>query len=732
TDSNARADMLFELNETTPSWFGTGGGNQYLQGVIKLAKTDKGETLTGTDKDDTLVGGDGNDIFITGAGNDRINGGKGNDTYHLGASNPFIVDVSGWDTITSSISRDLNDYPFIENLTLTGTANINATGNAWSNTIIGNDGDNILDGGAGNDKLYGGLGNDTYVLNSNTKTIVVDTGGIDTTTSTISRDLRDFSDIENLTLLGAGNINGIGNDNANIIRGNSGKNVLQGGGGNDTLYGGDGNDTLDGGEGDDILDGGAGNDTYILGDGHDTIIDASGWDTIVSSISRDLRDYPNIENLTLIGTANINATGNAWSNTIIGNDGDNILNGGGGADKLQGGLGNDTYVLDSATNDTIYDIGGVDTITSGITRDLRNYSGIENLTLTHYNVIDGHGNQYGNVITGNAVQNTLYGYEGNDTLYGMGGNDTLYGGAGNDILDGGAGDDILYGGVGNDTYILGNGFDVIIEESGWDTIVSSISRDLRDYPDIENLTLTGSANINATGNTWGNTIIGNDGDNIIDGGAGADKLYGGLGNDTYVLGSATNDTIVDIGGNDTITSAISRNLADFAGIENITLTHYGNADATGDGNANKLTGNAAQNVLRGMGGNDILDGGVGNDTLIGGTGTDILIGGSGRDKFVFETLADSVVGAGRDIIRDFVVGHDTIDLSAIASGGQFLSTSGAAFTGTANEIRFYQIDQAGTASDVTRVELDANGDGIADFQVDLTGLHALTRSDFLL
>ncbi|MGV3490567.1 MAG: hypothetical protein ACO1OG_04520, partial [Devosia sp.] len=83
TDSNARADMLFELNETTPSWFGTGGGNQYLQGVIKLAKTDKGETLTGTDKDDTLVGGDGNDIFITGAGNDRINGGKGNDTVRL-------------------------------------------------------------------------------------------------------------------------------------------------------------------------------------------------------------------------------------------------------------------------------------------------------------------------------------------------------------------------------------------------------------------------------------------------------------------------------------------------------------------------------------------------------------------------------------------------------------------------------------------------------------------------
>ena len=134
-------------------------------------------------------------------------------------------------------------------------------------------------------------------------------------------------------------------------------------------------------------------------------------------------------------------------------------------------------------------------------------------------------------------------------------------------------------------------FDTVIDDGGWDTITSTISRDLNDYPDIENLTLLGIANINATGNAWSNVLIGNDGDNILDGGPGADTLQGGLGNDTYVLLGATNDTIYDIGGIDTITSTISRDLRNYAGIENLTLTFSAWVDATGDEFANVLTGN---------------------------------------------------------------------------------------------------------------------------------------------
>jgi Ca2+-binding RTX toxin-like protein len=737
-DTNPRAEYLFNENENQNSWFGDGGGTRYQQGVIGIARN-AGESLVGTDKDDFLVGGDGNDTFTPGAGNDRINGGKGNDVYNLGGATPFILDSSGWDTIVSSISRDLNDFTDIENLTLTGTANLNATGNAWSNTLMGNDGDNILDGGPGADILIGGYGNDTYVLAGATNDTIIDASGNDTITSTITRDLRDYIGIENLTLTFAGDVDGLGDDGRNVIRGNAGRNQLFGFGGDDSLFGGAGNDTLDGGAGTNILDGGLGNDVFVLADGYDAVIDEGGWDEITSTISRDLNDYPDIENLTLLGSANINATGNAWSNKLVGNDGHNVLDGGGGADTLMGGLGNDTYVLTSATNDTIYDVGGIDTITSTTSRDLRTYSGIENITLTFSAHVDATGNQFANVLAGNAGSNVLYGLEGNDTLYGMGGADTLYGGAGSDALDGGEGFDKLYGGLGNDTYVLGGEFDFVSDEGGWDTITSTISRSLVDHPEIENLTLLGGANINATGNGWANTLIGNDGNNTLDGGAGADTLIGGLGNDTYVLTSATNDTIIDVGGNDTVTSTITRDLKDFSGIENITLTFSAHVNAIGDSQDNVLIGNAGKNTLEGKAGDDWLDGGAGNDTLVGGAGSDTLAGGAGRDVFQYMAAADSAPGF-HDRITDFVSGDDKIDLSAIdARPGTgpndafiLLEGVGANFSQTAGEVRWYRTEATQEHGQATYVEADLNGDGAADFVLELAGHLSLGKGDFLL
>lgn len=58
-------------------------------------------------------------------------------------------------------------------------------------------------------------------------------------------------------------------------------------------------------------------------------------------------------------------------------------------------------------------------------------------------------------------------------------------------------------------------------------------------------TLTGSGDINATGNDLANTLTGNDGANQLDGGAGVDKLIGGKGDDTYTVDLTATGTLQD-------------------------------------------------------------------------------------------------------------------------------------------------------------------------------------------
>lgn len=152
----------------------------------------------------------------------------------------------------------------------------------------------------------------------------------------------------------------------------------------------------------------------------------------------------------------------------------------------------------------------------------------------------GYGTQIEN-LKGSNFDDVLTGNNADNIIFGNGGADTISGGAGNDTLDGGKGADTLKGGVGNDIYVVDDAGDLVIEnkDEGTDSVRSYISYRLTD--NVENLTLLGSDNINATGNELNNTLIGNSGNNILDGGSGNDTLDGGRGNNT-LTGGEGNDT----------------------------------------------------------------------------------------------------------------------------------------------------------------------------------------------
>ncbi len=149
--------------------------------------------------------------------------------------------------------------------------------------------------------------------------------------------------------------------------------------------------------------------------------------------------------------------------------------------------------------------------------------------------------------------------------------------------------------------------------------------------------------------------------------------------------------------------------------------------------ADQIMGNVGPDVLRGHDGNDRLQGLDGNDTIIGGLGQDTMTGGPGLDVFVFNAATETGTTAQtRDVIEDFVHNKDTIDVGNIdantkAHGDQAFNFIGEqAFHGTAGELR-YQVTQSGLL-----LAGDQNGDGVADFQIALSGLSTIGLGDLIL
>ncbi len=630
-----------------------------------------GINATGNALDNTLTGNTGANRLDGALGADTMTGGTGNDTYVVNDIGDVVAELTnqGTDTVETSISYVA--VANLENITLTGTAALTATGNALNNVLTGNSGANLLEGldgndtlngGTGADTMVGGLGNDTYTVD-NLGDVVVELASEGTDTlQTIFTTTLDAT-LENLTLTGSAAINGYGNTADNVLTGNSGANRLEG-------Y--EGNDTLSGGSGADVLVGGLGNDTYVVDNANDQVLELAdeGTDLVQASISWTLG--ATLENLSLTGSSGISGTGNSGANVITGNSGANRLDGALGADTMTGGSGNDTYVVNEIGDQTIENSNaGTDLVEASLNWTLA--ANIENLTLTGTDTLMGIGNTLDNVITGNGAYNRLYGMAGNDTL------------------NGGTDGDEMWGGTGNDTYVVDHVWDQTFENAGegTDWVQSSITWTLK--ANTENLQLTGTDFIHGFGNELDNIIIGNSNSNIIrgeagndslDGGASYDWMFGGSGNDTYTVDHVW-DAAIEYGneGTDLVLSSVTYRLA--AEVENLTLTGSALLDGWGNELANVLTGNGARNYLSGENGNDTilagagddnLDGGMGNDNISGedgddfmqgGAGQDTLLGGNGADWMDAGAAADSMAGgAGNDC---YVV-DDASDVVAETAG----------------------------------------------------------------
>lgn len=353
------------------------------------------------------------------------------------------------------------------------------------------------------------------------------------------------------------------------------------------------------------------------------------------------------------------------------------------AQNVTGSNGADTFV-GTRFNDTVKGNGGNDKIDGGLGDDTfvlngakADYSWVQNKDGS-WTVTDKRSGSNDGVDTLKGIEKlkfsdgtvTIGEQEASDIIEGTAGNDTLAGTSRGDRIFGHAGNDKLYGQGGHDILNGGEGNDQLFGGAGNDQLYGGEGKDV---------------------------LYGGTGNDELFGGTGNDKLYGGTGKDV-LYGGAGKDILYGGAGNDEL---------------------YG-----GEGN-DKLDGGA---------GNDVLSGGAGNDRIVGGKGADLISGGAGKDVFVFNTLADSTLKtSGRDTILDFNgKAGDRIDLSGIdangkAHGDQAFSFIGAEqFSNKAGELRFEK-----TASD-TFVYGDVDGDGKADFAIQIAGSTTLLKDYFIL
>ena len=496
----------------------------------------------------------GNDTLTSNSGIDTLVGGSGNDTFVINNSGVIVQDTVTGASNTAQSSVNYTLASNVNTLILTGSANLAGTANGGSDTLIAN---------SGADTLNGGAGSDTFVING-VADVVKDT--VSTTSNTIVSSVSYTSpiNVNALTLSGTAALLAVGNVANDLITANSGSDTLIAGGASSTLVGGtgndlfvvassgtyvndssttssdtiqssasyslaanvntlqltgttsltgtanSGNDTLISNSGVDTLVGGSGPDLFIVNNAADVIQNATSNDTIESSVNYVLP--ANVNNLILIGSANIAATGNANADILTAGAGADTLVSGIGLSTLFGGSGNDIFVVNNAM-DVVQNSSTTvsDTIQSSVNFSLP--TNVDSLTLTGSANLTATGNADANnvftanggndLLIGSAYANTINGGTGSDTIdagpesnliyTGNGGTaaqptyvhgnatgtnvttqSTIYGGGGTDLIYGGPGSDVIYAGSGTASIYSGTGFDSLYGSSG-DLLIDSLS-----------------------------------------------------------------------------------------------------------------------------------------------------------------------------------------------------------------------------------------------------------------
>ncbi|MGN0005259.1 MAG: calcium-binding protein [Candidatus Gastranaerophilaceae bacterium] len=398
-------------------------------------------------------------------------------------------------------------------------------------------------------------------------------------------------------------------------------------------------------------------------DGHLTIIGNLDCSTTFkfadNSVITNFKDYlkkdiassdysmgQTLEDIKLIGSNDISVTGNNLNNTIRGNSGNNTFEGKGGDDYIESKLGgNDSYIYKLGDGqDTISDIGGIDSIKFGEGISLNNISFTRNFSsnsLEIYFNIDGHYND--KIIIENyylSDDNKIEKFIFSD---------------GSEISD-------------VSQYIYSNTYD----------------SDFTLPENIHNSSIWGWNHVSATGNNLDNWFGANTGDNTFNGGLGNDTFWDNIGgNERYIynLGDG-NDLINDNDGLDAIIfgDGISKDNLIFTHDNNDLLISFNNsqnnsirisnyfisddnkiellkfADGTVIDNISSYLDNQIENVQNGS---IVMDSNQLNATLTGNKDASVL--GNLEDNVIVGNSGNNVYAAsgGDDTITDIQGGNDT-------------------------------------------------------------------------